>query len=301
MTFTPLCNKFTRLSLSPDNEASVTRYSARAAKRVCHSSPEIFSSALRPLFPDRSQSVVIRARAYPARSRQEITLLTVRPFRLAPKNPPTGPVEFKDIPRSSGADPTSLSEDGVFKIRLFRRHPNFCYALAEHEFKKLMQPRTTRHLPRFLRPRLRNARVVHNATFTTKSDRLVQKPSIPFNTKPHVAHNTTPITKYDRLVPKPSIPFNENTDLDPFMLFPEKQWPFSALRNDSRRYREEREAVLEEKAQRYLCCTRRGEMTVEESKDMIQMTYGIGKYASPQRQSIEELEEMAYWPMDIDW
>jgi hypothetical protein len=101
------------------------------------------------------------------------------------------------------------------------------------------------------------------------------------------------------LVPKPSIPFNDDTDLDPFMLFPELQWPFSTLREDSRRYREEKEAVLEEKALRYLRVAKRGEVTAEELKDMIQMTYGLGKYAAPPRQW-QSVEEMAYSPMDID-
>ena len=111
-----------------------------------------------------------------------------------------------------------------------------------------------------------------------------------------MAHNTTPDTKPDRLVPVPSIPFNDDTDIDPYMLFPEKQWPFSALKEDSRRYREEKEAALEAKAQTWFIRPG-GKMTVEDWKDMIQSTYGLGKYALPPRQSFEE---MAYSPMKID-
>ena len=269
MTVTPLCNKLARLSLSPNNEATVRRNRAPST-RVCHNSPDIFSSALRPLFPDRTQSVVIRARACPARSPREIALLKVRPFRLAPKNRRTRPVEFENVKRPSAADTTSLSEDGAIKHRIFE-DPHLLNALEKHQWKKLMR---SRRISKLFRPR-------------------VQQPLVYYNTTPAAS----PTITSDRLVPVPSIPFNEETDIDPYMLFPEKQWPFSALKEDSRRYREEKEAALEAKAQRWLRVRPGCEMTVEEWKDMFQKTYNLGKYASPPRQSISC---MAYSPMDID-
>lgn len=97
------------------------------------------------------------------------------------------------------------------------------------------------------------------------------------------------------MAPKPSIPFNEDTDLDPFMLFPELQWPYSPLKDDSRRYREEAEAATEAKEHRYRA--RRGSMTTDDLKEMIHITYGSGKFRTPLRKSVRG---EAGSPMDID-
>ncbi|KAK3719453.1 hypothetical protein LTR37_004311 [Vermiconidia calcicola] len=78
-------------------------------------------------------------------------------------------------------------------------------------------------------------------------------------------------------VPVRSRPFDDDKDLDPFMLFERLQWPFSPLKDDSARYRQEAEAALVAQEESYRI---RGEsLTVDEIKDMVHLTHNLGKYA----------------------
>ena len=63
------------------------------------------------------------------------------------------------------------------------------------------------------------------------------------------------------------------------MLFERLQWPFSPLKDDSARYRQEAEAALVAQEESYRI---RGEsLTVDEIKDMVHLTHNLGKYAPP--------------------
>jgi hypothetical protein len=84
--------------------------------------------------------------------------------------------------------------------------------------------------------------------------------------------------------PRASTPFNDDTDVDPFMLFPEHQWPYSPLKGESIRYKEEARAAQEAKETGYRAW--RGSMTTDDLKEMIHITYGLGKFKTPERSSV---------------
>lgn len=79
------------------------------------------------------------------------------------------------------------------------------------------------------------------------------------------------------------------------MLFPELQWPYSPLKDDSIKYKEEAKQAEEAKELRYRA--RRGSMTSDDLKEMIHITYGLGKFGTPAPLSISC---EAGSPMDID-
>ena len=263
VTVTPLCHHFSQLSVSSQPRGT-TRRNKSPSQRASYNSPQLFSSALRPLCPDRSQTDVRHICAIPARYSRDIARLRVSRFRLAPTSPPTTLLDFADIEQSEVTNNTSSSEDEANKNRVLI-DPKFLKALAKHQFKKVMRLR--RH------PKLRKL--------------LVRVPHLLQNN--HIKH------KSGWKPPRPSTPFNEDTDLDPFMLFPERQWPYSALKDNSIRYNEEAKAALEAKEMRYRA--RRGSMTTDDWKEMIHITYGLGKFKTPGQQSISC---EAGSPMDID-
>ncbi|KAK3701670.1 hypothetical protein LTR37_015322 [Vermiconidia calcicola] len=102
-------------------------------------------------------------------------------------------------------------------------------------------------------------------------------------------------------VPVRSRPFDDDKDLDPFILFERLQWPFSPLKDDSARYRQEAEAALAAKEEDY---RNRGDfLTVDEIKDMIHLNYNLGKYATTTKRTPPTPESIGCdygSPMHID-
>ena len=83
------------------------------------------------------------------------------------------------------------------------------------------------------------------------------------------------------------------------MLFPHLQWPYSPLKQDSTRYVEEAKAAIAAKEDTYKCPGRA--LTVEELKDLIEMTFDLGRYAvRPYTGKDEHHEEVWGSPMEID-
>ena len=88
------------------------------------------------------------------------------------------------------------------------------------------------------------------------------------------------------------------------MLFPNLQWPFSPLQANSKQYIEEATAALAAKEQTFRC--KGSPLKPEALKDMIHMSYSLGKYASPEQRlpptttSPSSISGRTYSPMDID-
>ena len=191
-------------------------------------------------------------------------LLKVRPFKLAPKRPVVGPVYFADIQKPQPAtDYQSQDQAHILRDSAFQN------ALIRHNQKKAMRSR-------------RHQKVVH---VTAR--------------KPHpICHE---ISRSDRRAKRRSIPFDEERDLDPWMLFPNLQCPNSALKNDSTEYIRQATEAHEAKEERYR--VRGDPLSVDELKDMVHMTFNLGKYATPSRRmpsTPETISEGSFSPMDID-
>ncbi len=107
----------------------------------------------------------------------------------------------------------------------------------------------------------------------------------------------------ERKVKRRSIPFDEDRDLDPWMLFPNLQWPHSALKNDSAEYINQAREANEAREQRYR--VRGSPLSAAELKDLVQMNYSLGKYATPTKRGMppptpESIAKRSYSPMDVD-
>ncbi|KAK1811888.1 hypothetical protein LTR12_013731 [Friedmanniomyces endolithicus] len=94
--------------------------------------------------------------------------------------------------------------------------------------------------------------------------------------------STTPKTPPRRsfIAPVPSTPFGaKESDEDAFMLFPDLQRPYSALRNDTASYRAQAFAAQEAEANKVY---KRGHSPIDR-KDLVQRTLHLGAYRTPGR------------------
>ena len=192
------------------------------------------------------------------------------------------------------------SHGPLLKVRPFKLAPKRPVVGPVH-FEDIQKPTDhqsyhKKHIP--WDPAFKNALIRHNQKKTIRSRRH-QKAVHVTARKPHpICHE---ISRSDRQAKRRSLPFDEERDLDPWMLFPNLQCPNSALKNDSAEYIQQLSEAHEAKEQRYRA--RGSPLSVDELKDMVHMTFNLGKYATPSRRmptTPQTISDRSFSPMDID-